>query len=660
MNKLQITSGSHFGKNEMSEFQKSCYDSSSIYQNPSNYSKRTVIGGYLNGEFINQYNSFKFKREGNLTYLSKGIAIYDGKLIYNAYDKLVEISESDNTVYSIRPKTTYSLEGTLSIDQLGNVVGIGTKFTKYFRAGKYANYVQISSTSDGLATDSTLGNVFRVVEVISNTSMKVFVANSNALSNKYYTVVSSFGNSSIPTAPERFTYAQEGFEVTSDYTGLPIYQKANGYYYDSRTLLNETYKIPFAESSLISAPPILDIVDIKVSPKGSDCQLYSLKLALKKQCVITAENGSLVYKIEDNNYFGSLSSAILKDEFNCYSKVTWDLQNQAISSLTGITGSLMNVPKTFSIEHASEFIYLRACDLTQSETNIPVYFSKIVNTKVDNVWVELPTNTPNISIQLSSDGNTWTTITFDVGIIAKNCINIDEDYIANGTVLPIVAGKLAEGIKITKTLPVIQSGVLNELFVSINTSELNYNILNNYGGQGGSASYYNYVGLLLLNDFTVVGKVFNRVGYSSSLKLNMFGGYAYGGGSTSSYYQFNEVVVSSFKSQAEGVLTIESLVLDFENKTVSGYGELISEALNGHPSSLQINLSFDDNLVLVYDIKPITESRYQKNHIINCLSGIMNLTSNTQGDLGIRYCDGTNGTPTIPDVGGTKHYIKVY
>lgn len=660
MNKLKITSGSHFGKNELTEFQNFCASSASIYQDQSNYSKRTVIGGYLNGEFISPTASFKFRREDNKTYLSKGIALYDGKLIYNPADKLVELSEDDNTVYSISPLQTFALEGTLSIDTLGEVVGFGTKFTKYFRAGNYANYVQISDTSDGLQGDSTLAKVFRVIEVTSDTSMKVFVTNGETLNYKFYTAVSCFGNTAIPTSPSRFTYVQEGFLLTPSYTGLPIYQKANGYYYDSRMLANETYKLPFESSKSLTVAPILDIEDIKVSPKGSESSLYSLKLGLRKQCTITASNGNLEYLVGDNTYFGSLNGAILKDELGYYSKPTGDLPNQSISCATGITGGLFDVPKAFTLEHAPEWIYLRACDLSQSATNIPVYFSKVVNTNVTSFWIELPTNTPNISIQLSNDGNTWTTIDFDVDLAAKNCIDADESYIVSGTVLPIVAGKVVKGSSLHSYLPSVQVGVENNLQIPLNVSEVNYTINNDYGGQGGFAGHYTYVAITLLNEFLVTDLVFNRVGYSNIVDLNLFGYRAYVGTNSSSWYQFREIAIASFNSQQSGMLVIKRPEIDFEAKTVTDYGELISEALNGYPSTLQIKLSFDDNLVLVSSVSPKTLSKFLQGQIIFSNPAFINITSNTQGDLGIRYCDGTNNTPIIPDIGGMKHYIKVY
>ena len=661
MNKLKITSGSHFGKNELTEFQNFCASSASIYQDQSNYSKRTVIGGYLNGEFISPAASFKFRREDNKTYLSKGIALYDGKLVYNPADKLVELSETDNTVYSISPLQTYALEGTLSIDALGEVVGIGTKFTKYFRAGNYANYVQISDTSDGLQSDSALTKVFRVIEVTSDTSMKVFVTNGKTLNDKFYTAVSCFGNTAIPTSPSRFAYVQEGFLLTPNNTGLPIYQKANGYYYDSRMLANETYKLPFESSKSLTAVPILDIEDVKVSPKGSESSLYSLKLGLRKQCTITASNGSLEYLVGDNTYFGSLSGAILKDEFGFYSKPTGDLPNQSISCATGITGGLFDVPKTFTLEHASEWIYLRACDLSQSATNIPVYFSKVVNTNATSFWIELPTNTPNISIQLSNDGNTWVTVDFDVDLTVKNCVNADESYIASGTVLPIVAGKVVNGIKRKETLPVYNAIVLNELVLPLNVSGVDYYLKNSYYNPGGAAEFYGSLVIGLLNDFSGLLNTFNRVGYSNDITFNLFGDReALMGSNGGSYYQFSSILAQLYDYKTGTAVDLCEGTINYTNKSVTGIGGIISEAVNRYDSRFKISLSFADNGDGIYSYRVETLGKYYGGQIIQHNGLLTNPTYPNTGVAGVRYCDGTNGTPTIADIGTVKHYMKMY
>lgn len=661
MNKLKITSGSHFGKNELTEFQNFCANSASIYQDQSNYSKRTVIGGYLNGEFISPTASFKFRREDNETYLSKGIALYDGKLVYNPADKLVELSETDNTVYSISPLQTYALEGTLSIDALGEVVGFGTKFTKYFRAGNYANYLQISDTSEGLQSDSTLAKVFRVLEVTSDTSMRVFVTNDETLNYKFYTAVSCFGNTAIPTSPSRFTYVQEGFLLTPSYTGLPIYQKANGYYYDSRMLVNETYKTPFESSKTLTALPILDIEDVKVSPKGSELSLYSLKLSLRKQCSITASNGSLEYLVGDNTYFDSLSGAILKDEFGFYSKPTGDLPNQLISCATGITGGLLDVSKTFTLEHASEWIYLRACDLSQSITNIPVYFSKVVNTNATSFWIELPTNTPNISIQLSNDGNTWITIDFDVDLIVKNCINADESYIASGTALPIVAGKVVNGIKQKETLPIYNAIVPNELVLPLNVSEVDYYLKNNYSAPGGTATFYENLTIGLLSDFSQISNVFNVVGYSNTISFSLFGDYeAFIGLSGGSYYQFDSILSRVYDYKTSVTVDVCSGTINYVDKSVTGIGGIISEAVSRYDSRFKITLSFADNGDGVYSYVVETFGKYHRGQIIQSSAGLVDPTHPSTMAVGIRYCDGTNGTPAIADIGTVKHYMKMY
>ena len=133
--------------------------------------------------------------------VQKGVAVdVDGNILYNKKDVNISIPP-DNNWYWVKIKHSFSNEeeGTVNIDQFGNLTGFGTKFTEILRG-------QPNFPTKIKLINSQNGNVFEyeVVKIINDTSCVLF-GDFNSETNLKFSVVGTF---------------TPGFNVPNDYKNI--------------------------------------------------------------------------------------------------------------------------------------------------------------------------------------------------------------------------------------------------------------------------------------------------------------------------------------------------------------------------------------------------------------------------------------------------------
>lgn len=205
MSKLNIASNLMLGKAELNRFQNFIFDSGFVKSLLSNTVKFGIVYNTVDSTQTDYFLSFKVEQGTNqgTIKVNPGVGIdANGNFItlVNLIDNIA--IPDDGNYYWIKIAWVYSNieQGTVSIDSSGNLLGVGTEFTKLFRGQpNFPTRIKFPNSTLNLQE-------YDILSVTSDTVALLNVSTINAESNLQYEIVGTFTPGQVPPIADKFPF----------------------------------------------------------------------------------------------------------------------------------------------------------------------------------------------------------------------------------------------------------------------------------------------------------------------------------------------------------------------------------------------------------------------------------------------------------------------
>ena len=132
----------------------------------------------------------------------------NGNLIYKPFEDNIVVNNDGNYYWVVLTyKESTEEEGIVSIDNQGNLTGVGTKFTQVLRSNNFRSRITLSN-----AINNTLD--YEVLEVIDDENAVLVGAAFSAENNLKYSVTGTFSPGSVQSSSEKFPFRYDNATIS--------------------------------------------------------------------------------------------------------------------------------------------------------------------------------------------------------------------------------------------------------------------------------------------------------------------------------------------------------------------------------------------------------------------------------------------------------------